>query len=142
MQPSSPKLPQGSKQPKNHIAINPSPSPTKRIAMEKRSSISQTFGQSPKVLRIGVEPDVVGGAALRLHDADGVDQSGGGLHLRTRCRPLWPFVPQKSILAKGQRVRTWAAAEPAEMQDKKEKDAREPSLEAAASKTLGYGPSL
>jgi hypothetical protein len=58
MQPSSPQLPQGSKQPKNHIAINPSPSPTKRIAMEKRSSISQTFGQSPKVLRIGVEPDV------------------------------------------------------------------------------------
>ena len=42
--------------------------------------------QSPeeqRLLRIGIEPDIVGRAAVRLHDADGINQRDGGLRLRT-----------------------------------------------------------
>jgi hypothetical protein len=55
--------------------------------------------QSPeeqRLLQIGVEPDVVGGASVRLHDADGVDQRDGGLRLRMeKNSSLRPCVSSK-----------------------------------------------
>uniref|UniRef100_A0A0A9E4Y2 Transducin family protein / WD-40 repeat family protein n=1 Tax=Arundo donax TaxID=35708 RepID=A0A0A9E4Y2_ARUDO len=33
--------------------------------------------EEQRLLWIGVEPDVIGGAAVRLHDANGVEQCGG-----------------------------------------------------------------
>lgn len=37
--------------------------------------------EEQRLLLIGVKPDVVGRSAVRLHDADRIYQSGGGLHL-------------------------------------------------------------
>lgn len=60
--------------------------------------------EEQRLLRIGIEPSVVGGAAVSLHDADGVDQRDGCLQLRTTLRreknnsvsaPLRPRVSTK-----------------------------------------------
>lgn len=110
--------------------------------------------EEQRLLRIGIEPSVVGGTAVSLHDADGVDQRDGGLQLRTILRRGKKVTqsprlsgqasPQNSILPTERSAggRTWEDAEAAEMQDEREKEAREPSLDAAARRTSGSVSSL
>lgn len=110
--------------------------------------------EEQRLLRIGIEPSVVGGTAVSLHDADGVDQRDGGLQLRTILRRGKKVTqsprlsgqasPQNSILPTERSAggRTWEDAEAAEMQDEREKEAREPSLDATARRTSGSVSSL
>ena len=93
-----------------------------------------------------VELDVVGGAAVRLDDADGVDERrsnrlnqirGDGVLIRYK-EPSREGAPVGSRRTGGGRTweEAWVGAEEA-IQDEREKDAREPSLEAAARRTSG-----
>ena len=97
------------------------------------------------MLRIGIEPDIVGRAAVRLHNADGINQRDGGLRLRTSKKnklslrtSVFPKIGTGVAVWEG----TWEEAEAADMQDEREKEAREPSLEAAARRTSESESSL
>jgi hypothetical protein len=102
--------------------------------------------EEQRLMRIVVKLDVVGGSAVRLDDADGVNERRGNRLDRIEGKRLiFRYVERnregggrerKGRAGDGTWEEAWVGAEEA-MQEEREKDAREPSLEAAARRTSG-----